>query len=141
MPEQLIDDQAMRGIADVLRYVPGTTAAQGEGNRDQIVIRGNNTTADFFVDGIRDDAQIFRDLYNLERVEVLKGPAGMVFGRGGWTVWKDVDTGGGTAFIGTRPGCFINIIPAGGVVVQAEASSGCTCYQAIQCTVVLKPRE
>lgn len=83
VPESLIDDQAMRGIADVLRYVPGTTAAQGEGNRDQIVIRGNNTTADFFVDGIRDDAQIFRDLYNLERVEVLKGPGGMAFGRGG----------------------------------------------------------
>jgi hypothetical protein len=64
----------------------------------------------------------------------------MVFGRGGWTVWKDVESGGATAFIGTRPGCFINIIPAGGVVVQAEASSGCSCYQAIQCTVVLKPR-
>ena len=83
VPEEIIEDQAMRGIADVLRYVPGTTAAQGEGNRDQMVIRGNNTTADFFVNGIRDDAQIFRDLYNLERVEVLKGPGGMVFGRGG----------------------------------------------------------
>lgn len=83
VPEQVIEDQAMRGIADVLRYVPGVTAAQGEGNRDQMVIRGNNTTADFFVNGIRDDAQIFRDLYNLERVEVLKGPAGMAFGRGG----------------------------------------------------------
>jgi catecholate siderophore receptor len=83
VPQGLIEDQAMRGMSDVLRYVPGTTVAQGEGNRDQIVIRGNNTTADFFVDGVRDDAQIFRDLYNLERVEVLKGPGGMVFGRGG----------------------------------------------------------
>lgn len=83
VPEDLIKDQAMRGMSDVLRYVPGTTAAQGEGNRDQMVIRGNNTTADFFVNGSRDDAQIFRDLYNLERVEVLKGPGGMVFGRGG----------------------------------------------------------
>ena len=83
VPESVIEDQAMRSIADVLRYVPGTTAAQGEGNRDQMVIRGNNTTADFFVNGIRDDAQIFRDLYNLERVEVLKGPGGMTFGRGG----------------------------------------------------------
>ncbi|NMG16838.1 TonB-dependent receptor [Aromatoleum bremense] len=83
VPESLIEDQAMRGMSDVLRYVPGATAAQGEGNRDQIVIRGNNTTADFFVNGIRDDAQTFRDLYNLERVEVLKGPGGMTFGRGG----------------------------------------------------------
>ncbi|WP_332671700.1 TonB-dependent receptor [Aromatoleum sp.] len=83
VPEEVIEDQGMRGMADVLRYVPGTTAAQGEGNRDQMVIRGNNTTADFFVNGIRDDAQIFRDLYNAERVEVLKGPGGMVFGRGG----------------------------------------------------------
>ncbi|WP_018987907.1 TonB-dependent receptor [Aromatoleum toluclasticum] len=83
VPRSVIEDQAMRSISDVLRYVPGTTAAQGEGNRDQIVIRGNNTTADFFVNGIRDDAQIFRDLYNVERVEVLKGPGGMTFGRGG----------------------------------------------------------
>ena len=56
---------------------------QGEGNRDQLIIRGNSTTADFYVNGVRDDAQIFRDLYNVERVEVLKGPAGMIFGRGG----------------------------------------------------------
>lgn len=83
IPEALIKDQAMQGIADVLRYVPGTHGAQGEGNRDQVVLRGINTTADFFVDGVRDDMQIFRDLYNLERVEVLKGPGGMAFGRGG----------------------------------------------------------
>jgi catecholate siderophore receptor len=83
VPEELIEDQAMQSIADVIRYVPGATAHQGEGNRDQIVLRGIATTADFYVDGLRDDAQIFRDLYNLERVEVLKGPAGMVFGRGG----------------------------------------------------------
>lgn len=83
IPEALIKDLAMSGMADVLRYVPGTHGAQGEGNRDQVMLRGINTTADFFVDGIRDDMQIFRDLYNLERVEVLKGPGGMAFGRGG----------------------------------------------------------
>lgn len=83
VPAELIKDQGMQSIADVLRYVPGTQGAQGEGNRDQVVLRGINTTADFFVDGIRDDMQIFRDLYNLERVEVLKGPGGMIFGRGG----------------------------------------------------------
>jgi catecholate siderophore receptor len=80
--EQL-DDQAARSIADVLRYVPGTTIGQGEGNRDQITLRGQNTTADFFLDGVRDDVQYFRSLYNIERVEVLKGPFALIFGRGG----------------------------------------------------------
>ena len=83
VPEQVMKDQAMQSMGDVFRYVPGVLMHQGEGNRDQVVLRGNSTTADFFVDGIRDDAQVFRDLYNLERVEVLKGPGGMVFGRGG----------------------------------------------------------
>ncbi len=80
---ELIDDQAMQGIGDVTRYVPGAGIAQGEGNRDTPVLRGNSTTADFFVDGLRDDVQYFRDLYNVDRVEVLKGPNAMIFGRGG----------------------------------------------------------
>jgi catecholate siderophore receptor len=81
--ESQIDDQALRSIADVLRYVPGATFGQGEGHRDQVTLRGNNTTADFFVDGLRDDVQYYRGLYNVERVEVLKGPNAMIFGRGG----------------------------------------------------------
>ena len=81
--ESQIEDQALRSIADVLTYVPGATPGTGEGNRDQITLRGNNTTADFFVDGIRDDVQYFRDLYNADRVEVLRGPNAMIFGRGG----------------------------------------------------------
>lgn len=83
VPAQLIQDQAMRSLADVIRYVPGALAHQGEGNRDQFILRGISTSADLYIDGIRDDAQVFRDLYNLERVEVLKGTAGMIFGRGG----------------------------------------------------------
>jgi catecholate siderophore receptor len=79
----LIRDQGMQGMADVVRYVPGITMGQGEGNRDQPTIRGNSTSADFFVDGVRDDAQYYRDLYNVERVEALKGSNAMVFGRGG----------------------------------------------------------
>ncbi|HKY96578.1 MAG TPA: TonB-dependent siderophore receptor [Gemmatimonadaceae bacterium] len=79
----LVRDQAMKSIADVVRYMPGVGMGQGEGNRDQPTIRGNSTTADFFVDGVRDDAQYFRDLYNLERVEALKGSNAMTFGRGG----------------------------------------------------------
>ena len=79
----LIADQAMQGMADLVRQVPGVTMAQGEGHRDAPVIRGNTSTADFFVDGVRDDAQYLRDLYNAERVEVLKGSNAMIFGRGG----------------------------------------------------------
>ena len=52
-------------------------------NRDQITIRGQNTTADFYIDGIRDDAEYYRDLYNIQAVEVLKGPSALIFGRGG----------------------------------------------------------
>ena len=70
-------------MADVLRYVPGATVGQGEGNRDQITLRGQNTTADFFIDGVRDDVQYYRSLYNIERVEILKGPFALIFGRGG----------------------------------------------------------
>ena len=80
--EQL-DDQALQDIGDILRYTPGASIGQGEGNRDQITIRGQNSTADFFVDGIRDDVQYFRPLYNIERVEIHKGPNAMIFGRGG----------------------------------------------------------
>ncbi|HXG69629.1 MAG TPA: TonB-dependent siderophore receptor [Gemmatimonadaceae bacterium] len=78
-----IADQGMQSMADVVRYVPGVTMGQGEGNRDQPTIRGNATTADFFVNGVRDDSQYFRDLYNVERVEAIKGPNAMIFGRGG----------------------------------------------------------
>ena len=76
--EQL-DDQSHHSLADVLRYVPGTTVGQGEGNRDQITLRGQNTTADFFLDGVRDDVQYYRGLYNIERVEILKGPYALIF--------------------------------------------------------------
>jgi len=78
-----LDDQAHHSLTDILRYVPGTTVGQGEGNRDQITLRGQNTTADFFLDGVRDDVQYYRGLYNIERVEILKGPYALIFGRGG----------------------------------------------------------
>ncbi len=83
LTREQIADQALQDIGDILRYTPGTSIGQGEGNRDQITIRGQNTTADFFIDGIRDDVQYFRPLYNLERVEIHKGPNAMIFGRGG----------------------------------------------------------
>ena len=78
----LIRDQGMQSMADVVRYIPGITMGQGEGNRDQPTIRGNGTTSGFFTDGMRDDAQYFRDLYSVERVEGLKGSNALIFGRG-----------------------------------------------------------
>ena len=79
----LIREQSMLSLADALRYVPGMTMGQGEGHRDAPTIRGNSSTADFFVDGVRDDVQYFRDLYNVERIEALGGANAMTFGRGG----------------------------------------------------------
>jgi len=78
-----IDDQNMQNLADVVRYVPGIGIAQGEGNRDNPVFRGSSSSSDLFIDGMRDDIEYYRDLYNIERVEALKGPNGMLFGRGG----------------------------------------------------------
>ena len=80
---QLIRDQLMLSMGDVMRYTPGIQVHQGENNRDQVVIRGNSSSADFFVDGVRDDVQYYRDLYNVDRVEALKGPNATTFGRGG----------------------------------------------------------
>src|SRR6476469_8742013 len=78
-----IADQQLRSISDLLNFVPGASYGSGEGNRDTLVLRGNSSTADFFIDGVRDDVQYFRDFYNIDRVEVLKGPNAMIFGRGG----------------------------------------------------------
>src|SRR5262249_10083944 len=69
--EAEIRDRAVQNLADTVRYVPGVSFAQGEGNRDTPIFRGNGSTADMFVDGVRDDVQYFRDLYNVERVDVL----------------------------------------------------------------------
>ncbi len=83
LTRERLDDQALAQLGDALRYVPGVVISSGEGNRDQIVLRGQPSTADFFLDGLRDDAQYYRPLYNTDRVEVLKGANAMIFGRGG----------------------------------------------------------
>jgi catecholate siderophore receptor len=83
VPKELAKDQGSRDMRQALTYVPGVIVGQGEGHRDAPTIRGVSTTADFFTDGIRDDVQYFRDLYNIDLVEVLKGPNAMIFGRGG----------------------------------------------------------
>ena len=112
---QLIADQGMQSMADVAAYVPGVTMGQGEGHRDQPTIRGNNSTSTFFVNGVRDDVQYFRDLYNVERVEAVKGANALIFGRGtgggvinrvtkeaGWAPSRELTVQGGS--YGTRRG-------------------------------------
>ena len=75
--------QGFRSIGDIARYTPGVNTSQGEGHRDAIVFRGVRSTADFYLDGMRDDVQYYRSLYNLEQVEILRGPNALLFGRGG----------------------------------------------------------
>lgn len=78
-----VQDQAISSLNGALRFVPGVTLDAGEGHRDQAIIRGQKSTADFYLDGLRDDAEYYRALYNIERIEVLKGANALIFGRGG----------------------------------------------------------
>lgn len=78
-----IDQQGVKSIGDIINYTAGVNTSQGEGHRDSVVFRGVRSTADFFVDGVRDDVQYYRPLYNVEQVEVLRGPNALLFGRGG----------------------------------------------------------
>ena len=78
-----IRKQGFRELGDIARYTPGVNTSQGEGHRDSIVFRGVRSTADFYLDGVRDDVQYYRSLYNLEQVEILRGPNALLFGRGG----------------------------------------------------------
>ena len=80
--EQLIEDQNATSMEAALRNVPGVSMSHGDGQRDQVLIRGFSAISDMFVDGVRDDALYFRDLSDVERVEVLKGPAAVLYGRG-----------------------------------------------------------
>ncbi len=75
--------QGFDSIGDIINYTPGVSTSQGEGHRDSVVFRGVRSTADFFIDGARDDVQHYRSLYNLEQVEILRGPNALLFGRGG----------------------------------------------------------
>src|SRR3989338_2548462 len=82
-----IRDQNITKMEEAARYVPGVNVQMGEGHRDQVTIRGmtngsNGTTSNFFIDGARDDAEYIRDFYNTDRIEFLKGPNAMAFGRG-----------------------------------------------------------
>lgn len=81
LTKDYIRDQNFQSLTDVTRYVPGVAIHQGEGNRDELVIRGVDSSANFYVNGFRDDVQYFRDLYNAQSIEILKGPSALAFGR------------------------------------------------------------
>ncbi len=78
-----ISERGITSIGQMIDYTPGVNNSQGEGHRDSIVFRGNRSTADFYIDGNRDDVQYYRALYNVEQVEILRGPNALLFGRGG----------------------------------------------------------
>lgn len=82
VPNQLLRDQNVTSMEQALKSVPGIGLSHGDGQRDQVTIRGFTAIADQFIDGLRDDALYFRDLSNIEQVEVLKGPASVLYGRG-----------------------------------------------------------
>lgn len=82
VPSEVLLDQRALSLQDALKNVPGVGFSSGDGQRDQVTIRGFTAIADQFVDGFRDDGLYFRDLSNVDRVEVIKGPAGVLYGRG-----------------------------------------------------------
>ena len=82
---EVIQQQGVSSVKDVLRNSPGITFRSGEGGAplgDNLFIRGASATNDVFVDGMRNSGEQSRDAYNLEQVEVFKGPNSANFGRG-----------------------------------------------------------
>jgi catecholate siderophore receptor len=85
VPRQVIEEQAATTLRDALRNVTGIGIAAGEGGGaqgDNFTLRGFSARNDMYLDGVRDSGTYFRDSFNLEAVEVLKGPASIYFGRG-----------------------------------------------------------
>ncbi|MDA3558452.1 TonB-dependent siderophore receptor [Acinetobacter sp. AOR15_HL] len=82
VPKQVLREQTVTSMQGALQNVAGLSFSVGDGQRDQVMIRGFSAITDNYVDGIRDDALYFRDMSNVERIEVLKGPASVLYGRG-----------------------------------------------------------
>jgi catecholate siderophore receptor len=85
VPQQIIREEAVFNLRDVLRNVTGISLAAGEGGGaqgDNLTLRGFSARNDIFIDGVRDIGQYSRDTFNLESVEVLRGPSSVMFGRG-----------------------------------------------------------
>ncbi len=88
VPQVIIEQQGATNLSDVLRNTPGITFLAGEGGGasstagDAFFMRGFDASNNIFVDGVRDSGAVFRDVFNLEQVEIAKGSAGADSGRG-----------------------------------------------------------
>jgi catecholate siderophore receptor len=88
IPKTVFREQAAITLSDVLRNTPGITMLAGEGGGasntagDSFFMRGFDATNSIFIDGVRDQAAYSRDVFNLDQVEVSKGPSGSYTGRG-----------------------------------------------------------
>lgn len=86
IPDDVFLAQGATTLRDVLRNTPGITFQAGEGGAapgDAFSMRGFSSGNDVLLDGVREAASYTRDAFNLEQVEVLKGPSGAIAGRGG----------------------------------------------------------
>lgn len=84
--EELIKDRGATSLQDVLRTTPGITLGSGEGGTptgDRPFIRGYEASTDMFIDGVRDYARSSHESFNLESIEIIKGPSSAYSGRGG----------------------------------------------------------
>ncbi|WP_313472433.1 TonB-dependent siderophore receptor [Brevundimonas sp.] len=96
IPQQIIEQTAATSLQDILRTSPGITFGAGEGGQplaDRPFIRGQASGNNIFVDGIRDTGGQQREVFNLEQVEVIKGPDSVYSGRG---------SGGGSINLGSK---------------------------------------
>ncbi|MGZ8452425.1 MAG: TonB-dependent receptor [Candidatus Binatia bacterium] len=84
IPQRLMQERAAASFQDALRSVPGISFQAGEGGvqGNNLTLRGYNARNDIFIDGVRDQGSYFRDIFNIESIEVLKGPSSLYFGRG-----------------------------------------------------------
>src|SRR5262245_38716460 len=98
IPRAAMEQQAVTTLSDALRNVPGITLQAGEGGGasntagDMFNMRGFNASNSLFVDGVRDDGLVSRDVFNLEQVEVFMGPTGSDVGRGTAAGYVNMET-------------------------------------------------
>ena len=99
--KEVLQDQGATTLTDALRNTPGITFLMGEnGNTatgDAVYMRGYDTSGSIFVDGVRDVGTITRDVFNLEQIDVVKGPAGADIGRGSPTGYINLSSKAPTA--------------------------------------------
>lgn len=98
VPSEIFRQQGANNLSDVLRNTSGITFAAGEGGGaastagDSFYLRGFDTTNNIFVDGVRDVGAYNRDVFNIDQVEIAKGPAGSDIGRGGASGYVNLST-------------------------------------------------